>query len=614
MRVKAFQQSQAHRYGDIFRVLWENRSELPYAWAILNHGVCDVCSLGPYGFRDSVVDGVHLCMRRLKALRLNTIPALDLAATADLNRLRRFGPEQLQSLGRLAHPMVRRRGEPGFVRCSWDESLELVCRAIHDTASHAMGFLATPHGRTNEIYYAFQKLARILGSNNIALCSRSHDNAVSGLKATLGHGAPTCSLSDWIGTDLLIIFGADVVSDYPVTKKYMRRARKAGTRIIAVRPLTRAKTECDRTSSVVGSISLKKVSTRHGFQVRAGGEIAFINGILKTLIANDQIDLEFIGKHTARFREFREALQTQSWKMLEQGSGVSRAAMQEFAIQYGAARSAVFVYTGAFTECEFATAKVQAIVNLALARGMLGRDKCGIMPIGAESSAHAGGECGAEPDQFPGGFFVNENSARRLSNLWRHPIPSNPGLTLSAMMDAAYAHEIKFLYCLGADPLETLTADNNAAEALSRVPIRVYQDLVLKPSMLLDSTDVVVVLPAQTRYEQRTGGTCTSTERRIRFTPELPGHSIGEARPEWEILSLIGRKSMPNGDLLFPFNDSQAIREEMSRVIPIYQGIEKIRKEGDQLQWGGPQLYRDGFSTMPGNRALFTALEPFAGD
>jgi len=614
MRVKALQQSQAHRYGDIFRVLWENRTELPYAWAILNHGVCDVCSLGPYGFRDSVVDGVHLCMRRLKALRLNTIPALDLAATADLNRLRRFGPEQLQSLGRLAHPMIRRRGEPGFVRCSWDESLELVCRAIHDTAPHAMGFLATPHGRTNEIYYAFQKLARILGSNNIALCSRSHDNAVSGLKATLGHGAPTCSLSDWIGTDLLIIFGADVVSDYPVTKKYMRRARKAGTRIIAVRPLTRAKTECDCTSSVVGSTSLKKVSTRHGFQVRAGGEIAFINGILKTLIANDQIDLEFIGKHTARFREFREALQTQSWKMLEQCSGVSRTAMQEFAIQYGAARSAVFVYTGAFTECEFATAKVQAIVNLALARGMLGRDKCGIMPIGAESSAHAGGECGAEPDQFPGGFFVNENSARRLSNLWRHPIPSNPGLTLSAMMDAAYAHQIRFLYCLGADPLETLTADNNAAEALSRVPIRVYQDLVLKPSMLLDSTDVVVVLPAQTRYEQRTGGTCTSTERRIRFTPELPGHRIGEARPEWEILSLIGRKSMPNGDLLFPFNDSQAIREEMSRVIPIYQGIEKIRKEGDQLQWGGPQLYRDGFSAMPGNRALFTTLEPFVGD
>lgn len=611
MKVKASEQSQAHRYGDIFRVLWENRTELPYAWAILNHGVCDVCSLGPYGFRDSVADGVHLCMRRLKALRLNTMAALDLAATADLNRVRRLGAEQLRSLGRLAHPMIRRHKEPGFVRCSWDESLEFVCRAIHDTAPHAMGFLATPQARTNEIYYVLQKLARILGSNNIALCSRpSHENAVSGLKSTLGYGAPTCSLADWIGTDLLIVFGADGLNDYPVTKKYMRRARKAGTRIIAVTPLAQAKTESGWRSSVVRSTVPRGVSMPSRFQVRAGGEIAFVNGILKTLIANDQVDIEFIDKHTARFDALRGALQSQSWEMLEQCSGLSRTAMQEFAIQYGAARSAVFVYTAAFTEGEFASAKVKAIVNLALARGMIGRDKCGIMPIGAQSSAHAGGECGAEPNQFPGGFFVNENSARRLSNLWRHPVPSNPGLTLPAMIDAAYAYQIKFFYSLGGDPLETSPDPSYAAEALSRIPVRIYQDLVLKPSMLLDSAEAVVVLPAQTRYEQRTGGTCTNTERRIRFTPELAGHNIGETRPDWEILSLIGRKSMPNGDLLFPFNNTQAIRDEMSRVMPIYQGIEKIRKEGDQLQWGGPQLYRDGFSMMPGNRALFTALQP----
>jgi molybdopterin-dependent oxidoreductase alpha subunit len=611
MQVKAIEQNQAHRYGDIFRILWENRTELPYAWAILNHGVCDVCSLGRYGFRDSVVDGVHLCMRRLKSLKLNTMAPLDLGATADLNRLRRFGPQQLQSLGRLAHPMIRRRREPGFVRCSWDEGIEFVCRAVHDTAPHAMGFVATPHGRTNEIYYAFQKLARILGSNNVALSSYpSRDHALSGLKRTLGYGAPTCSLSDWIGTELLIIFGADELTNYSLTKKYLRRARKAGTRIIAVTPLARAKAESDWTSSLGRARMHGRISTPYRLQLRAGGEIAFINGVLKTLIANDQIDLEFIDKHTACFDSLREALQTQSWKMLERCSGVSRSEMQEFAIQYGAARSAVFVYTGGFTDCEFATASVTAIVNLALARGMLGREKCGIIRIGAQSSAQAGGECGVEPDQFPGGFFINENSARRLSNLWRHPVPSNPGLNLPAMIDAAYAHQIEFFYFLGGDPLETSPDDSYAAEALSRVPVRIYQDLVLKPSMLLETSDAVVVLPAQTRYEQRTGGTCTSTERRIRFTPELAGHKIGESRPEWEILSSIGRKSMPNGELLFPFHNSQTIREEMSRVMPIYQGIDKITKEGDQLQWGGPQLYREGFKMMPGNRALFTVLEP----
>ena len=128
--------------------------------------------------------------------------------------------------------------------------------------------------------------------------------------------------------------------------------------------------------------------------------------------------------------------------------------------------------------------------------------------------------------------------------------------------------------------------------------------------MLLDAEQAVLILPGQTRYEQRGGGTSTSTERRIRFTPEIPRDRIGESLPEWEIPVMIGRKSMPNGDLLFPFHDTQSIREEMSRVMPIYKGIEKLTKEGDQLQWGGPYLYKDGFTSMPNNRALFSVLDP----
>jgi predicted molibdopterin-dependent oxidoreductase YjgC len=128
--------------------------------------------------------------------------------------------------------------------------------------------------------------------------------------------------------------------------------------------------------------------------------------------------------------------------------------------------------------------------------------------------------------------------------------------------------------------------------------------------MLLDAQEAVLILPGQTRYEQRGGGTATSTERRIRFTPEIPGHEIGETRPEWEIPVMIGRKAMPNGELLFPFDDTQSIREEMARVMPIYHGIEKLTKEGDHLQWGGPFLFKHGFTSMPGNRALFTPLKP----
>jgi predicted molibdopterin-dependent oxidoreductase YjgC len=271
----------------------------------------------------------------------------------------------------------------------------------------------------------------------------------------------------------------------------------------------------------------------------------------------------------------------------------------------------VFVYNMELTEHEFGVNNVKAVVNLALARGMLGRFKCGIMPIRGHSGVQGGGECGAEPDKFPGGFAVNDENARRFSNLWRHPVPSNPGLRVPQMIAAAHQGEVKFLYSIGANLLETIPDRRFVAEALQKVPVRIHQDIFLNSSMLLDPEEIVLILPSQTRYEQRSGGTSTSTERRIRFTPEIPGHPIGESLPEWEIPAIIGRKSMPNGDLLFPFTDTQSIREEMGRVVPIYQGVEKLKQEGDHLQWGGPFLYKNGqFSAMPDGRALFTVLEP----
>jgi len=179
------------------------------------------------------------------------------------------------------------------------------------------------------------------------------------------------------------------------------------------------------------------------------------------------------------------------------------------------------------------------------------------------------------------------------------------------MIAAADQGEVKFLYAIGGNLLETMPDGNFVADAVQNVPVRVHQDILLNSSMLLDPNEIVLILPGQTRYEQRSGGTSTSTERRIRFTPEIPGHAIGESLPEWEIPAIIGRKSMPNGDLLFPFSDTQSIREEMARVMPIYQGVEKLKQEGDHLQWGGPFLFKNGqFSAMPDGRALFTALDP----
>ena len=605
-------QVKPHHFREMAAVVWENKTELRYAWDILRRGVCDGCSLGPYGLRDDVMDGIHLCMSRLKLLQLNTMRELKASALGDANRLQHVGQERLRSLGRLPFPFVRRKGDKGFTRVSWEEAAGLAAQAIRRSAPQRMGFFATSRGLTNEVYYVFQKLARTLGTNNVDLCSRlCHAASVYGLKATLGVAAPTCSLADFIGTDLLVIFGSDLANNQPVTTKYMYYAKKKGTRILVVNPMREYGLERYWIPSVLPSALFGTKLMDDFFQVRVGGDIAFINGVLKALIAMNRLDKEFVAGHTRGHEELEAALDQQPWEMLEERSGLPRLEMERFAQIYGLARTAVFVYSMGLTQHEFGVDNVKAIVNLALARGMLGREKCGIMPIRGHSGVQGGGECGSEPDRFPGSFQVNEENARRFSNLWRHPLTSTPGLRVPEMIEAAHKGEMELLYSIGGNLLETMPDRRFVASALAQVEVRIHQDIVLNSSMLIDPAGLVILLPAETRYEQRSGGTTTSTERRIRFTPEIPGHRIGETRPEWEIPCLIGRKAMPNGYRLFPYQDTQGIREEMSRVMPMYQGVEKLTKEGDSLQWGGPYLFKGGnFPAMPEGRALFSALAP----
>jgi molybdopterin-dependent oxidoreductase alpha subunit len=604
-------QTKPRHYREMLGVLWENKTELPYAWDILKRGVCDGCSLGPYGLKDNVHEGVHLCMTRLKLLKVNTMSALDPSLMSDVSALRRLAPEKLRSLGRIPYPMLRRRGEKGFSRISWDQAVELTTRSIRNAPPNQMAFFATSRGLTNEVYYVFQKLARVLGTNNVDLSSRlCHAATVSGLKATLGIGAPTGSLADFIGTEMLVIFGSDLANNHPVTTKYMHFAKQHGTRIIVVNPMREYGLERYWVPSIASSAVFGTKLMDDFYQVRVGGDIAFINGVLKALLAADQVHHGFIAAHTAGFEEMKAAIEQQSWDMLEQCSGVTRNQMIGFAQLYGTAQSAVFVYSTGLTQHEFGVDNVKAIVNLALARGMFGREKCGIMPMRGPSSAQGGADCGVEADKFPGGLSVDESNARRFSNLWKHPIPARPGLKVPHMIEAAHRGELQFLYSIGGNLLEALPDRNAVARALDRVPVRIHQDILLNTSMLLNAQESILILPSQTRYEQRGGGTSTSTERRIRFSPEIPGHTIGEALPEWEIPVRIGRKAMPNGELLFPFDDTQSIREEMARVMPIYHGIEKLSKEGDHFQWGGPFLFKQGFTSMPENRALFTPIEP----
>lgn len=608
-----------HHFYEIFRALWENRDNLPYAWRILRHGVCDGCSLGPRGLYDDAMEGIHLCLVRLKMLRLNTMPALDPAALTDVPQLRKMDGRELRNLGRLPYPMHRRRGEAGFRRITWDEAFSLIgerLRAAAQADPNRIAFYTTSRGLTNETYYVAAKAARLLGTNNVDNAARlCHAASTTAMKQTLGVAAATCSYTDWIGADLIVLLGSDLANNQPVATKYLYYAKKRGARVVVVNPYREPGLERYWIPSIVKSALFGTRLADEFFQVKVGGDVAFLNGVLKWLVARNWLDRDFIAAHTSGWEELEAALAKQSWEELEESSGLIRDQMLRFAEIYASAKNTVFIWSMGLTQHRFGVENVKAVVNVALTRGMLGRANAGLVPVRGHSGVQGAAECGSVPNSFPGGDAVNAENARRFDEFWGLPpgtVPAAPGLSAPEMLEAAARGALDVFYIAGGNFIETMPEPGRMEAALARVPCRIHQDLFVNTSMLVEPADTVLLLPAQTRYEQRGGGTLTSTERRIRFSPEISGPRIDEAMAEWEIIMRATEAALgPERRHWIHFADAAAIRDEMERTMPLYAGIGNLSREGDALQYGGALLCAGGVcANLPGGRARFTPLVP----
>lgn len=597
-----------NNYLELIKAFRSVKGNRRYAWRILTRGTCDGCALGTKGMRDWTMREVHLCNIRLRLLPLNTMPALDVSVLADADRLAGKRSAELRELGRLPYPMLRRAGEPGFTRVSWDEALRVAAGGLRDAR---FGAYLTSRGMPNENYYAAQKAVRALGTNNVDNAARiCHSPSTVALKDTIGAAATTCSYQDWIGSDLIVFIGSNPSNNQPVAMKYLYHAKKAGTRIAMVNAYREPGMERYWVPSNAESALFGTKITDEFFGVHQGGDIGFLNGVLKHLIENDWIDEKFVAGHTTGFEEARRAVSEQSWEVLEALSGSTRDEMLRLARMLGEARSAVLVWSMGITQHTHGEDNVRAIVNLALARGFVGRDGCGLMPIRGHSGVQGGAEMGAYATGLPGGLPVTPENAAKFSGMWGFEVPSSPGLTATDMIDAAHARELDALVSSGGNFLEVLPDPGYCREALSRLKLRVHIDIVLSSQMLVPAEGDVLLLPAQTRYEMAGGVTETSTERRVIFSPEVEGPRIGEAWPEWKIFTELAATTRPEISRHVRFTGTPAIREEIERAVPFYEGIAGLRRFGDSVQYGGRHLCPDGRFPTPDGRGGFSAVRP----
>ncbi len=594
---------------EMVRTAIANLNHPKYAWDVLTKGVCDGCALGVAGLHDWTMDGIHLCTTRLRLLELNTADPIDPVLLSDVGPLRRKSGEDLRSMGRLGVPMRRRRGEAGFRAIGWEEALGALANGLRDAGRDRSAVYLTSRGLTNEVYYAAAKAVRAIGTNNIDSAARvCHAPSTSGLKATVGVAASTCSLVDVLESDLLVLWGSNPANNQPVFMKHLYLARKNGLRVVVVNPYLEPGLDRYWVPSTVESFLFGTQICDLHVPVRPGGDVALANAVLQKLIEWDAVDHRFIADHTQDWDDVVASLAAQGHDDLCAAAGVDASVVEAFAREYADASSAILTWSMGITQHADAVSGVQAIVNLALSRGNVGRDGAGLMPIRGHSGVQGGAEMGAYATAFPGGRTIDADNAAEMADLWGFAVPAAPGLTAPEMLEAAERGEIDVLWTSGGNFREVLPDPARVDAAMAKIPLRVHADIVVS-SQMLEPGDDVILLPVLTRYEQEGGGTSTTTERRIAFSPEIP-RRVGEARSEWRLFADVASRVRPELRPEFSWPTNRDLRAEIATVVPAYEGIQDLRETGDQVQYGGRHLCAGGVFPTPSGRARFTPLEP----
>jgi formate dehydrogenase alpha subunit len=468
--------------------------------------------------------------------------------------------EVLNHPDRLQYPMKKTNG--GWERISWDEALDLVAERLRTTrdsrSADSLGFLASAKC-TNEENYLFQKLGRLLGTNNVDHCARlCHAPTVVGLARAFGSGAMTNPIPDLANADCVFIIGSNLAENHAPVARWVLRAKEKGAKVIVADP------RLTPTAWLADTF----------LPIRPGSDVALLNGMMHVIIEEGLTNQAFIGQRTSGYNELVKVVQDYAPDDVAHITGAPPALIVEAARAYGKASSAAIVYCMGITQHTTGSDNVTACANLALICGQMGRPGAGLWPLRGQNNVQGACDMGALAEFYPGYRRVDDpQAAETFRQAWgsnlQPPISNlnpNPGLTVVEMMDAAAAGEVKAMYIMGENPLLSDPNAGHVHQALEALDFLVVQDIFLTETAQLAD----VVLPAAAWAEKE--GTFTSTGRRVQWSHRAVAPP-GKARDDLWIIGQVAQR------LGFNFLDRQglltaaSVLSEVNQLVPIYGGI-----------------------------------------
>jgi formate dehydrogenase alpha subunit len=474
---------------------------------------------------------------------------------------------------RLKHLLIR-QGER-LVRASWDEALSLTTASLwmlrEEFGPDAVGVLTSAKG-TNEENYLLMKLARAgLRTNNVDHVARlCHAPTVAGLGYAFGSGAMTNSIKDLAIADAILVVGSNTTEQHPLVAAYILEARKKGAKLIVADP---------RKTQLADLADIR-------LSPRPGTDIAWINSMLNVIIQAGLEDREFISARTEGFEDVRRSVEGYTPERAEEISGIPAEDLRRAARTYGSAERAAIVYAMGITQHVTGTDNVQALANLALATGNIGREGTGIYPLRGHQNVQGACDMGALPDVYSG-YQKVALMRSKFEEAWSTELPENTGKTALEMLASAEEGHLKGLLIVGENPVMSFPDRSRVKKALESLDFLAVMDIF--PTETTELADVV--LPAASFAEK--DGTFTSTERRIQRVRQA-ADPPGEARPEWKVVCEMLRRLKVPADYVSPAE----VMDEIASLTPIYGGVSYDRLGQKGLQWPCPSRDHPGTEVL----------------
>jgi formate dehydrogenase alpha subunit len=482
----------------------------------------------------------------------------------------RFGFDYVTHPDRLTTPLIRERAghtRDCFRPASWDEALDYVAKEFTAIRDHEGGdklAVLSSARATNEENYLAQKLARaVFHTNSVDNCARiCHAPSVVGLSAAFGSGAATNSLDEISGADCILLIGANPTEAHPVIGHMIKHAvLHQHAKLVVIDPR---------------KIWLSTIADVH-LQLKAGTNIALLNGLLRVLIEEQLLNQPFIKARTVGFDAVKaRVMQSYDLESVTAITGVSAVALREAARLYATATNSMIIYGLGITQHIHGSSNVMACANLALATGHIGRLHAGVSPLRGQNNVQGACDVGALPNVLPGYQQLDDPAViNKFSQHWGVSLPTNTGYKSCQMIHGAKHGNVKGMYIIAEDPIQTDPDSHLVEQALVNLDCLVVQELFFTRTAAYAD----VILPAACSLEKE--GTFTNTDRRVQhFSPVLKAPA--GCRTDQDIICDIATRM----GYEMHYESAAAVWEELADLTPLLNGVRYSRLlAGEQLVW-----------------------------